>query len=410
MMLNLKIKIIIIITCFSFYLKAQTNQYAFKREITGVTDIWHHLQIPNQVFKNVQSGLADVRIYGVKGKDTLEVPYILRQISDQIKEVNVSFQIINKSAAQGGYYYTFETKSVATINQIVLSLNQQNFDWHINLQGGNDNINWFTILTDYRILAIKNNDTDYSFTSLNFPDSKYKYFRIFIKSKEQPQLNSAKILKIDTVKGSNQDIVFSSYQLKNDIKNKQTIIDLKLNSLSPISHLKLNVQHNYDFYRDFRIEFATDSFKTDKGVQYNYSTLFNGTLSSLENTEFHFNNTLASHVKIIIDNNDNSPLQINSANLKGPIYELIARFEKPDYQYWLFYGNKNVIEPNYDLKNFTNKIPEGLKLISVGNEMKNPDYIIKTEKPLIENTYWLWALIIVIIGLLGFFTFRMMKS
>lgn len=409
-MLSLKTKLTIIIACLSFYLKAQTNQYAFKREITGVADSWHNLQIPNQLFKNTQNGLADVRIYGVKGKDTLEIPYILKQTTNQIKETETAFQIINKSAAQSGYYYTFETKSASIINQIALSINQHNFDWRINLQGSNDNTNWFTILTDYRILSIKNNNTDYSFNTLNFPDSKFKYYRVFIKSKEQPELSSAKILKIDTIKGSDQNISFTSYQLKNDAKNKQTVIDISLNNLSPISHLKLNVQSSFDYYRNLRVEFATDSFKTDKGIQYNYSTLFNGTLSSLESTEFHFDNTLASRLKIIIENNDNNALQINSVNLTGPIYELVARFEKLDYQYWLYYGNKNITEPNYDLINFTDKIPSNLSSLYVNSEIKNPDFIIKTEKPFIENTYWLWTLIIVIIGLLGFFTFRMMKS
>ena len=78
--------------------------------------------------------------------------------------------------------------------------------------------------------------------------------------------------------------------------------------------------------------------------------------------------------------------------------------------YFLYYGNKNAVTPNYDLAKFESKIPENLTSINIKEEQKNPAYSIKIEKPLFENKVWLWALMAIIIALLGWFSFKMLKN
>ena len=52
------------------------------------------------------------------------------------------------------------THRKGSLVQIKLSFKQENFDWKVKLEGSNDNKVWFTVVTDYRILAIKNSNTD----------------------------------------------------------------------------------------------------------------------------------------------------------------------------------------------------------------------------------------------------------
>jgi hypothetical protein len=411
MMLKLKIKIFTLLMCCAFGLLAQTKPYRYKRELKGVNATWHSLGIPNEVFKNTQPDLADFRIFGIKGKDTIEVPYILEQSADQVTDRETPFNIINQTKNANGYFYTFQASAAASINQIKLSFKQENFDWRIKLEGSNDNKEWFTVLNNYRILAIKNSNTDYKFTQLDFPTAKYSYFRLAINANEQPQLNAAKVLKTDTLKGVYKDIAYKSYQLKNDAKTKQSIIDVTLATPSPLAYLKINVQSNFDFYRAFKVEYATDSFKTDKGMQYNYAPLFDGTISSLETPAFDFTSTFINRLKITIENNDNQPLRLTSITLKGPIYELIGRFDNPTLSYGLYYGNKDAVVPIYELKNFENKIPIQITGLSVGKEQTNPAFTLeKVDAPLFENKLWLWCLIGIIIALLGFFSYKMLRS
>ncbi|MET0570894.1 MAG: DUF3999 family protein [Pedobacter agri] len=409
-MLKLKTNIFILLfACFATA-NAQTNAYKFKREITGVNSLWHSMKLPDGLYKNANAGFEDLRIFGIKGKDTLEVPYLLKQRADQIISKEIDFKPVNESANANGYYYTFELKNVTEINQINLAFKEANFNWDVTLEGSNSNSEWFTIVKDYRILSIKNKDTDYQFTKLSFPDSKYQYLRLMIKSPVKPGLLEALINKTDTVKGTYQDVKYKTFELKNNTVDKETVIDVTLENPVPLSYLKLNAQSDFDFYRPIKIEYATDSFKTDKGMQYNYAPLFEGTISSLEKSEFNFQNTIASKLKITIQNNDNKPLRLNGLALKGNLYEIIARFDNPTLTYALYYGNENVTAPSYEIEKFENEIPSILTAVTIGNQKENPAYSIKIEKPLFENKTWLWALMAVIIALLGWFSYKMLKN
>ncbi|WP_324372529.1 DUF3999 family protein [Pedobacter sp.] len=410
MMLKLKINVFLLCMMLVLGLSAQTDRYKYKRAISGVTSTWHTVQLPDQLLKNIQPGFRDIRIFGISGKDTLEIPYILKQRADKISSTKIDFKQLNQTVNENGYYFTFQSPAVNTINQISLSFKQANFDWKANLEGSNDNKEWFKILNDYRILSIKNNDTDYEFTRLNFPDAKFQYFRVLLKSPVPPVLVSAKIAKTDTVKGVYKNISHRPFRITKDVVTKASIIDVTLDGLVPVSYLKINAQSDFDFYRAVKIEYATDSFKTDKGIQYNYSDLYEGTITSLEKPEFSFNNTIASRLRITIQNNDNKPLRISLLELKGNIYELIARFDDQKYVYALYYGNPDVPAPSYDIEKFEQKIPGDLSAVAVGEQQNNPAYTVRTETPLFENKAWLWGLMAVIIVLLGWFSFKMLKN
>lgn len=362
------------------------------------------------MYQKLKPGFEDLRIFGANGKDTVEVPYLLKQRGDQVSKQEIAFKQLNQSNANQVYYYTFQPSAATVINQINLNFKQENFDWKVNLEGSNDNQSWFTIAKDYRILSIKNQYTDYHFTRLNFPDAKYSYFRLAVKSNTQPELLGTKILKADTVKGVFQNIKYQSYNIKNDAEHKETVVDVNLTDPVPVAQLSLNAQSDFDFYRPFKIEYVTDSFKTDQGMQYNYMELYSGTISSLEKPVFSFPNTITSKLKITIQNNDNKPLRLSGLALKGNVYELIARFDDPKLPYALYYGNQKATAPSYEIDKFENKIPAGLSSLTIAEEQPNPAYAIKVTKPLFENKAWLWVLMAVIIVLLGWFSFKMLRN
>lgn len=410
MMLRLKTNLLCYFLLITITANAQINAYQSKREITGVQATWHNITLPNTLYKNLKTGFEDLRIYGIGAKDTIEVPYLLKLRGDQISSTEITFKQLNQSSSSNGFYYTFETTETSTINQINLNFKQENFDWKLSLEGSNNNQEWFSILKDYRVLSIKNKDTDYRFTKVNFPDAKYRYFRIAIKSTAQPDLLSAKILKTDTIKGIFQEVKYQSFNIKNDAKLKETLVDISLAVPVPLSYLKLNALSDFDFYRPIKIECATDSFKTEKGMQYNYINVYEGTISSFEKPEFSFANTITSKLRITIQNNDNKPLILSTLALKGNVYQLIARFDDPKLNYALYYGNEKAAKPGYEIEKFEQKIPGNLSTLNIGNEQRNPFYSVKTEKPLFENKAWLWVLMAVIIALLGWFSFKMLRN
>ncbi|HRP32947.1 MAG TPA: DUF3999 family protein [Agriterribacter sp.] len=387
----------------------QIGDYGYKRELTGITEKWHKMILPDTVFGKLLPNLNDIRIFGITAaNDTVEAPYLLRVKTEKITENSIAFQTLNASYNAKGYYFTFENPAIAAVNQIKLEFKQQNFDWRVTLQGSHNQDEWFTIVDDYRIVSIKNNLTDFRFTTLNFPGSKYRYFRLFINSKEKPALSGAGITQNEITAGEYRNYPVIKFETNVNKESKQTEIDIALPMPVPLSFVQIKVKDSMDYYRPVTIQYLADSFKTERGWKYNYVTLTSGVLNSIEENEFKFEDTHVQILKILIENHNNAPLTIDSVQVKGYQHELVVRFtEKADY--FMVYGNSIAAKPRYDIDRFAEKIPATLTALTLGKEQSTGKQKAPLPEPLFKNKAWLWIIMAVIILLLGWFSVKMMR-
>lgn len=389
---------------------AQIEQYDYKRELNGVSEQWHKLILPNDIFEETSKGLSDLRIFGITAaNDTIEAPYLLRIAAESISSRAVSFNTLNESHNEMGYYFTFEIPTSDPINQIELEFEQQNFDWQLQLEGSLDQQEWFTVIDDYRILSIKNDITDFQFTKLTFPRSKYRFFRVRIDAKEKPELQAASITQTEIEDGLYSNHPINKKEIQENKQLKQTEIDINMPLNVPISYIEIDVVDTIDYYRPVTIRYASDSIKTEKGWKYTYKTLASGTLNSIEKNIFKIRSTKAKKLKILIHNQDNRSLTLGEIKIKGYVHELIARFTEPA-TYFLCYGNTGVSKPRYDIQQFAEKIPSTLTALNLGKEQLIEKPTLLQVEPLFKNKTWLWVVMIIIILLLGWFSIKMIRN
>ncbi len=351
--------------------------------------------------------MSDIRIYGITENDTLEAPYIFRIAKGILTKKDVDFNVLNTSSNAKGKYFTYEIPSTEAINEIHLNFNNQNFDWRVQLEGSQNQKEWFTVLEDFRILSIRNDQTDYEFTDLSFPKSKYRYYRLLVKSGEKPELQSASIRLDDRIDATYQDYPVTYMNI--DQQDQRTIIDIDLKKRLPVSYLQFKVTDDIDYYRSISIQYVYDSVISEKGTKYNYRNLTSGTLTSVENNKFKFPTTIARRFRAVIENNDNQPLQIEAAEAKGFEYKLIARFTQPA-TYYLAYGKAKAQSPRYDIAQTVAKIPDNPIPLTLGDEQRIPKKSGSETSPLFENKLWLWGVMAVVIMVLGWFTLGMMRK
>ena len=395
---------------FTMFCSAQIETYNHKRTLNNITEEWHKLSLPDAVFGKINPDFSDLRIYGItKNNDTLQAPYFLNILSEENEFQPIPFEIINKTEDKSGYYFTFQIDAEVTMNQIMLNFDDLNFDWKINLEGSQNQQEWFTILEDYRILSIKNESTHYKFTRLDFPEAKYKYYRLLVKHNEQPLLQSAILYRHVLFEGTYINHNIKKLETLEIKQNKTTEINLDFMQPISVSHIKITIGNTFDYYRPLKIEYKKDSVKTEKGWNYNYSSIYNGTINSLEQNNFKLSNIIAKNLRLTIFNGDNQPLDIKDVSAKGYEHQLIARFTEPA-DYMLVYGNTSARKPNYDISKFEANVPKDLNALKIGEEQ----IILKPEqetiKPLFENSYWLWGIIGLVILILGGFTLKMLKK
>tara|TARA_R110002020_G_scaffold472238_1_gene700022 strand:+ start:1934 stop:3166 length:1233 start_codon:yes stop_codon:yes gene_type:complete len=408
MKLPIKISIFLLFTVSLAY--GQMSHYAYKRELRGVSDQWHKVVLPDGVFGKTSQDLGDIRIFGITaGKDTLEAPYLLRVAEEKITNRKVAFKTLNTSYNNNGHYFTFEIPSQKPTNQIDLEFKQQNFDWQVKLEGSQDLEEWFTVLEKYRILSIKNGTTNFQFTKLAFPNSQYRYYRLRIDSSERPELTVAGLLEQEVTEGTYKRHKIKHINTTENKESKQTEIEIELQAPVRASHIRVEVSDSFDHYRPVTLKYLTDSVETEKGWRYNYRHLTSGILNSMEDKGFQFGSTTVYKLKLLIHNGDNRPLKVDTIEVKGYVTELVARFTDPAH-YFLTYGNEGATRPQYDIARFADQIPEALASVQVGKEIimdKGEDAVTE---PLFKNKRWLWAILLVIMAVLGWFTLKMIRQ
>lgn len=288
------------------YSYGQIKQYDHKRELKGISGQWNKTNLPEEIFGKISQSLSDIRIFGIKAnKDTIEVPNLLWLTPEKTSTEEVIFRTGNTSHNDKGYYFTFEIPAIEPINQIRLEFKQENFDWRLKLEGSQNQKEWFTVIENYRILSIKNEITDFQFTKLTFPSSKYRFFQLPINSQGNLDLEVASIAQTVITNGIFRNYFIKKTEIKENRQPKQTEIDIELQLPVPVSHIKLSVKDTFDYYRPITIKYFRDSIATAQGWKYNYSTLASGVLNSIEGSEFKFNSTTLQKLKILIYNQDN---------------------------------------------------------------------------------------------------------
>ena len=355
----------------------------------------------------MNGNLSDLRVYGIQDVDTVEAPYLLQRFDEETVTQRINFTTINQTHNSEGYFYTFALATEVDVNHIDLSFANDNFDWRVALEGSHDQQEWFGILANYRILSLRNQSTDYTFTDLKFSATRFAYYRLKIPSTSDPNFIDAQIAFESHRAGILKD--YSILNISTDQTKQQTIFTIKLDNAVPVSKLTLESGVTFDFFRPILIESLIDSVVTEKGTRYNYRRITNQTISSVAPCVFEFPQVITKQLRITIDNADNEALSFNWFRIAGRPHQMAVRFTRPA-EYQLYYGNSNAVGPNYDIAYFSDSIPSYLETLNLGYEelVDKENKLLTT--PLFTNTYWLWAILVVIIGLLGWFTLKMFRS
>ena len=115
-------------------------------------------------------------------------------------------------------------------------------------------------------------------------------------------------------------------------------------------------------------------------------TLAEISLNANDSLVFYFDNIFEREVFIEIENKDNPALLFDSIICEQKTDYLVCEL-KAGQNYFLKCGNPSLSQPEYDLTNFTDKIPKQLNEVSV-SEFKTIQSPIRREPILIEKPFY----------------------
>ncbi|MBX2962492.1 MAG: DUF3999 family protein [Cyclobacteriaceae bacterium] len=384
---------------------AQFADFNYRRAIDKVSEEgWHTVELPVDLYQKLNKDFSDIRILSISGSDTTEIPYLIKSKTDKTTTEDFNLPLLNQSRLNGALFFTVQVTAGKILNTVNLNFTEKNFDALVSIEGGEDRKTWFEIASNKRIVSIFQDEIDYSKTTVTFPDSDYPYLRIQVKAGKPLSLTGASFKYRSTTKG--EHLFLTDFKVASKTENKQTEIRIRAPYRTAINTLTIDLTHGNDYYRNCTLAYALDSIKTEKGWIQNYATVARGYLTSIDSNTLHFNTLIAHELKLTIYNQDNPPLTINSVELSGPKTVLVAKLPASP-SIFLYYGNARVAAPRYDLVHFEDRIPTSMDKVSLLDEenLESP----QQEKALFTKKFWLWTILIVVIGVMGYFTLSMLK-
>lgn len=404
MMKRRKISLLVILLL-SFYFSRATIQDRYYRSIEVKDTGWHSLLLPPDIYLKSKSDLSDLRIFKISDKDSIEIPYLRMSIESSTTVKWNSLKLFNQVKSKSNSLVTVELNAENSI-ELEFNFNNPNFDIEAIIEGSNDGVEWFLVKDSVRLLSLHKEGEHYNYTKCKFDDIVFKFVRITYPNTNNLTLNaiSQSSKKVDQIR--KKRIFLPMFY--SEIKDKSTSINFNLSTPEEVSGFIPNVVFQGEYARRYTLYGYRDSILVNKKWILNYFEVSNGVLNSYSDNSIYFTPELIKGLKLRIENADNIPLKVSNAEVL--VFPILLKSYFPDLngRYIISYGNNSLSSPDYDLSNFKDKIPTITDTLSVLAEKTIPFIAKKPLFSLPDNL--LWFVLLAIIILLSFFTFKMIKA
>lgn len=400
-------KLIILILCLQItHLFAQDFKFEANLEKVNKSD-YYDVQLKPEISSKLSMNATDLRLYDQNQKEIAYLFNIEKPISRKtlFHDYNI---IVKEHNARRGYtrlvIHNVDKKEIRSISLIIK--NSDVSKW-LTLNGSDDNENWFVVKDKYYFYSIVNEEETSEIKILDFPLTNYEYYEILIDDYFQEPINILQVGYYDTEieKGKYSFINSNDFILeqKDSSELKKSYLWVKFKGEQYLDKIKIDILSPSQYYRDVNI-FTFNENKKGKEEPNFIKTIH---LNSSSDNIFYFEDLYTDKLFFEIQNQDNEPLKINEIQFLQLNRSITAHLETEN-SYTLKFGDKLLKAPQYDLKYFKDSIPEKRIVIS-------PTEIVKIEKPKEKQAFYLnpvflWSLIGLIIIVVGFYSYKMLKE
>jgi hypothetical protein len=382
--------------------------WEYKKKITP-TDIGGiaEVRVDAEVYNRSKGDLSDLRV--VSG-EMEEIPYKIKMMESETEIVYFEPKLYNLSNIPGKYteFYLDMDKKNQIINKLHIETPDKNFRRKVEIWGSDDGINWFKIRGDANIFSFYTEDYRTSLTDIKFPDAKRRFYKIVIRNGEEKPLIINRCLVYDEqiYKATLDDIPFKILlREENKDKNRtEIVLDVIYDN---IPKKELNLKFASDgYYRSvwvFGSDDSEDWQRIGSGIIYRYNKEDRNNLIDLERSKNRY-------LKLIIYNQDDSPLKIDDISIKSTRRIIYFPVEKNEI-YYLFYGNPDARSPIYEFEKILPFMEsEKRVLLNLGKENLNEDFSRVKEVLVKEEPFLIWIMIVFVVLALGYLIVKSLKG
>ena len=349
--------------------------------------------LDREVFRGSNAGQTDLRL--VEGQDR-EVPYQLLVQRSRTSREALSVSLRDQGHVPGKY-----TSFVADLgagpklhNEVRIEGRGANFRLDATVETSSDGEEWAVVKEDAEIYDFTSVAGRFNarHTEVEYPRSSARYLRVRV---QDPEASSLEINGAAVFLSETSPAVESAYAPASAVRSESpddqvTLYELDLGTDGiPLSRLSFVTEAD-NFYRSVSIEGSENGgdWIWLAGTEvYSFDTAkFQGSQLEIE-----FPESLFSRYRLVVEDEDNAPLDFSAFAFYGIDRKLLFQPE-PGGTYSLYYGNSLASAPSYELERIVPYLEtEGLPMASLGRQAVNVEYS-GLDVPLTERLPWLMPL------------------
>jgi len=349
----------------------------------------------------IGAGLKYLKIFGENNNET---PYFIRSTNPITETENFeSFALIKNSTKDSLNSIIVDNKTAENLNRFCIILQQADTRKYASLRGSNNMKQWYIVKRQTSVSGFAGqSDENTEMLIIDFPQGNYRYYEITLWNDQKSPLEVLKVGKIrnSNIYGNFTEIGFGNPAIENDSKNKNTSLSFpELKHTYCVNKIEFGIKNKPDYYRQATI---TDSITNG----YNRFSLSSGD----ENTLLLDNLFFTPETRIIIENQNNPPVAVDSVKFYG-LCRYACLYLEAGKKYQLSLNSKDPVSADYDIEHFRNKIPADIPVLKVNNLQSIPEKVAPKRAPtLLERPVFLWSVIIIVGAFLVFICVRMLKE
>ena len=391
-------------------LRSQDFMYQAELPIVDSSGYYHIFLSPD-VTSKLNYKFSDLRIFDKKNN---EIPYI-RLAEDEIyktaKSRTVKILQNEHKVIKKHTYLLVHNSNMQLINNFdIIVNNPMGAEAWINISGSNNLKNWNILKNNARYMPEFSDSVTAEIRIDDIPETKFEYYRIFIFDYNKTIFEVQKVLNYDIPKREVKFVELDnpSFTQDDSTEANQTILKLFYDNPQYIDKIKFYIKSPDNYLRTAEIVKKDSATGKRIRLQFYDQNQKDFYLCSDSINEILLSRYYAQNLFLIINNNDDKPLQFSKVRAFQREEFLVAYLEKGK-NYSVYFGNKNVPPPIYDLKFFKNKIPVICQEIPIKNIILIDEQSKDKSKIKVKAIY-LWIAFGVVILILAGISFKMFAS
>ncbi|MBA4058120.1 MAG: hypothetical protein C0490_25610, partial [Marivirga sp.] len=297
------------------------------------------------------------------------------------------------------------------LNSISLIIKNADVTKEATLLGSDDKEHWYALKQHFTLYPIVNVNGTSELKIVDFPLSNYVYYSLRINDSTSAPINILKAgyFQAQKTNGEYTEVPIKRINSSDSAVQKKSYLHFQFDTLRMVDKLELSMKGQPYFLRKAKLFLKRERTLKKGGSEKFYDFLQEIELNSKHQTMIELGRMKVQALLVVVENEDNPPLEIASAKAYLVNRYLTAWMEARKH-YVIRIGTDQFAKPVYDLSFFKDRIPDDPERLAVGeitlfkNKVTEPGFTFFTTKTFV------WAAIVFVIVILGYMSVRLLKE